>query len=109
MANDKGVYILVSPSKEDSTRAEYRVTYLENGNGILEEIEAAGSTDAVNPSAVKSHFTKVPVFTDSFDADEEAFRLADNQYLTHPSVYHLYITTPFAHWGPTTYAKKNNN
>ncbi len=101
MANDNGVYILISPSAADQVQTEYRVIHVGDGNNIIEEIEDAGGADFPAAVSVKKHFLKATVFTDRFDANEEAERLADNYYITNPPIYRLYISTPFLKWGGT--------
>lgn len=109
MANDEGIYVLVCPSPTDKEATEYRVVYLESANNFTWDVSTSGYPEVDVPTAVKTRFTKVPVFTDKMDADEEAFRLADNYYITKPPVYHIYISTPFVEWERPSYAEKHKN
>ena len=109
MNNDNGVYILITPSETDDSKAEYRVAYLDSNNNITWDIDQAGSCEACEPSKIKPYFTDATVYTFAGDANEEAYRIADNHYTTTPPVYRIYIETPYPKWGVTTYVKKEQD
>lgn len=108
MNKDNGIYILVTPTIKDDSRAEYRVAFLDSNHNLVWDI-GENPSDALDPSVVKPIFNKSKVYTDSYEAQEEAERIVDNNYMTTPPVYRVFISTPYVEWGKTTYAKKSIN
>jgi hypothetical protein len=109
MNDDIDIYILVTPSEEDKTKEEFRVTCLDSSNDITRTLHQGFFPEDINPSEVKCHFNGRTIFTDEFAAKEEAYRIASSNHATDAPVYHMYIETPFVKWGETDHGKAKKN
>jgi hypothetical protein len=108
MINDRGVYILVSPSVKEGRREEYRVAHLDSTNNITWELDQDISANALDPTKVKPYFDKVIVYSDPLEAKDEATRIINNLCVTDLPIYHIYTSTPYVAWS-LPYAKENQN
>jgi hypothetical protein len=104
MIQDKGIYILVTPSEKDVGKEEYRVAYLDSSSNITWAIDRLPPTpEAINPTIAAIQFSTSLTFTDKLDAEEQAYVIADTLHITAPSIYHIYISTPFSKWSNISY------
>ena len=92
--NDNGVYVLVSPTIGKSM--EYRVAHLTGNENI--QYPTLKEPEILNPELVCKFFNQSKTFSDEFDAKEEAYRLADNMYMTNPPIFTVYLNTPYSEW-----------
>lgn len=91
MSADNGVYILVSPSKEDSKQLEYRVAY----GMAIDNIEYEPDYHGFNKEELKRYFGNCNVFTDDKSARIEAERIHDLYQWTEYGVRTFEMNHPF--------------
>lgn len=105
MSNDDGIYILITPAKQQEKKEEFRVARLERvpgGQNITWTLGSGVPSEALDPTKVKFQFDKSRVFTCKGDALEEAARLAEEMeeeydYTPMP-VFHVYVSTEYSLW-----------
>ena len=106
MSNNNGVYILVAPiDKDRDSKLEYRVAYLDSVSELTWGLDELPFEEAVDPAKVKPHFDKSDVYHHSSDAEEAAYRIADDRNITCPPIYHVYISTAYPEWDRKGYAQ----
>ena len=102
MIKDSGIYILVTPTKQN--KQEYRVTYLATENNLPDPTQIKQSSEVLNPETVKKYFDESPILVDELSARTDAIALAEDMCLTSAPIYTVYHSTPYEDWGKTVYS-----